>query len=477
MTSATAMTVCTKGVGRLCSVTRVSETASYSYDAFGGVTVHQGVSYAYDAVGRLSAVTYPDTSKVVYSYNAAGQITRVEHIRSGTTTVMLSNATYHPFGPVSSGLFGNGKSLSVAVDEAYRSGARTSGPYSETINTATGYDANGNLLAYTGTESPAFSYDALDRLATASAASFGSRDYDYDKNGNRTQLTADSSVTSYTYTPNSNRLSSLGGAAVTRDTNGNTTGQGTWTYTYDKHNRLTKAYNSGTLKVTYTYNGLGQRVKKAVAGGSTTRYVYGLNGQLLAETSNTGTVQRIYIYLNDTPLALLIGTTQYYIHTDHLGTPKALTSKNGTKVWSATHDPFGKATVNEDPDGNGNKITFNLRFPGQYYDAETGLHYNYFRTYDPGTGRYLESDPIGLDGRLKYIRLCDPGNPIRYKDEHGLFLSLVPMPRITLDAMAGFKFCNPGDEHTIANADVAIDFVKDDKARRMHHWHAAHESA
>ena len=56
-----------------------------------------------------------------------------------------------------------------------------------------------------------------------------------------------------------------GGAAVTRDANGNTTGQGTWTYTYDKHNRVTKAYNSGTLKVTYTYNGLGQRVKKAVA--------------------------------------------------------------------------------------------------------------------------------------------------------------------------------------------------------------------
>ncbi len=99
---------------------------------------------------------------------------------------------------MSSGLFGNGNSQSIAVDEAYRSGARSSGPYSETINTTTDYDANGNLLAYTGTDSPTFSYDALNRLDTASAASFGSRDYDYDKNGNLTQLTAGSSVASYT---------------------------------------------------------------------------------------------------------------------------------------------------------------------------------------------------------------------------------------------------------------------------------------
>ena len=122
-------------------------------------------------------------------------------------------------------------------------------------------------------------------------------------------------------------------------------------------------------------------------------------------------------------LASLAGTaassTLYYVHTDHLGTPTALTNEAGTKVWSATHDPFGLATVNEDADGNGQNVAFNLRFPGQYYDAETGLHYNYFRTYDPGTGRYLESDPIGLGGGSNTYLYAD-ANPLRFIDPNGL---------------------------------------------------------
>ncbi|RME57712.1 RHS repeat-associated core domain-containing protein, partial [Candidatus Parcubacteria bacterium] len=59
---------------------------------------------------------------------------------------------------------------------------------------------------------------------------------------------------------------------------------------------------------------------------------------------------------------------------------------------------FGVATVNEDPDGDGIRVTNNFRFPGQYYDAETGLNYNYQRTYDPSLGRYTQTDPIGLNG-------------------------------------------------------------------------------
>ena len=78
----------------------------------------------------------------------------------------------------------------------------------------------------------------------------------------------------------------------------------------------------------------------------------------------------------------------YYVHHDHLGTPLALTDEAGTIVWTATYDPFGKATVNEDPDGDGNPVTLNVRFPGQYYDRETGLHYNYFRVLPRFHGRF-----------------------------------------------------------------------------------------
>lgn len=109
----------------------------------------------------------------------------------------------------------------------------------------------------------------------------------------------------------------------------------------------------------------------------------------------------------------------YYVHADHLGTPKAMTDEAGAKVWSAVHDPFGQAAVNEDPDGNGQTVTFSLRYAGQYADVETGLYQNGFRTYDPTTGRYLESDPIGLDGGLNTYAYAG-GNPIRYTDPLGL---------------------------------------------------------
>jgi len=84
----------------------------------------------------------------------------------------------------------------------------------------------------------------------------------------------------------------------------------------------------------------------------------------------------------------------YFVHTDHLGTPQVVTDKNQNVVWKGEYTPFGevKEVVNT--------LGQNVRFPGQYYDAETGLYYNYFRDYDPSIGRYIESDPIGLMGGL-----------------------------------------------------------------------------
>jgi len=109
----------------------------------------------------------------------------------------------------------------------------------------------------------------------------------------------------------------------------------------------------------------------------------------------------------------------YYFHNDHLGTPQAMSDASGRKVWEAEYEPFGKATVNQDPDGDGQIVVNNLRFPGQYYDAETGLHYNYHRDYDPATGRYLQPDPIGLRGGSNLYSYVD-NNPIVEIDPSGL---------------------------------------------------------
>lgn len=110
----------------------------------------------------------------------------------------------------------------------------------------------------------------------------------------------------------------------------------------------------------------------------------------------------------------------YFIHTDHLNTPRAITNQNREVVWSwANDDPFGNNPANEDPRNTGTSFTCNLRFPGQYFDKETNLHYNYFRDYSPSIGRYVQSDPIGLAaGPNTYLYV--KASPLRYVDPRGL---------------------------------------------------------
>jgi uncharacterized protein RhaS with RHS repeats len=98
---------------------------------------------------------------------------------------------------------------------------------------------------------------------------------------------------------------------------------------------------------------------------------------LIAESTSTGTIKVEYVYLNGQPLARIEGDNVYYYHNDHLGTPMLMTDESGSIVWEGEFLPFGEAYS---VTGN---ITNNLRFPGQYYDEETGLHYNYFRDYKP----------------------------------------------------------------------------------------------
>ncbi len=83
----------------------------------------------------------------------------------------------------------------------------------------------------------------------------------------------------------------------------------------------------------------------------------------------------------------------YWVHGDQLGTPVMLTNTDGNAVWEATFSPFGEpVSVNEDPDGDGTAVTMNIRLPGQYFDAETGLNCNWHRYYDPAVGRYVQAE-------------------------------------------------------------------------------------
>jgi RHS repeat-associated protein len=169
--------------------------------------------------------------------------------------------------------------------------------------------------------------------------------------------------------------------------------------------RPTTCSNGGTTpsqQVQNLHNAQGQRVVKTVNGDANTaiHFLYDQSGQVIAEIdATTGTTLREYIYVNGQQIAIVddTGTQEeatYFVHNDHLGTPQKITDQTQAIVWDATYKPFGEVEVATA------EIENNIRFPGQYADEETGLHYNYFRDYDPSTGRYVESDPIGLGGGL-----------------------------------------------------------------------------
>jgi RHS repeat-associated protein len=127
----------------------------------------------------------------------------------------------------------------------------------------------------------------------------------------------------------------------------------------------------------------------------------------------------------------------YYIHTDHLDTPRVITDTAGNKVWQWDNtDPFGNNVPNENPNGQG-AFNFNLRFPGQYFDKETNTHYNYFRDYVPARGGYLQFDPIGLRGGINGYAYA-LSNPLRYTDMLGLEPDQICVAACTLGgAIAG----------------------------------------
>jgi RHS repeat-associated protein len=155
---------------------------------------------------------------------------------------------------------------------------------------------------------------------------------------------------------------------------------------------------------------------ESVAGFSGIRNHYGADDRLIAETDGSGNPLRDYIYLGNEPVAVKIYGSQagiYYFINDHLGTPQVLVDSTGATVWQAAYLPFGKAQVQI------GTITNNLRFPGQYFDAETGLHYNWHRYYDPSTGRYLTPDPIGLEGGINLYSYTS-NNPVNAVDPFGL---------------------------------------------------------
>ncbi|NNE04210.1 MAG: hypothetical protein HKN15_00605, partial [Xanthomonadales bacterium] len=310
----------TNGKGRLTSMSDAAGTETYSYDARGNLLsvsrdingTNYKTSYAYNGADRPTQITYPSGMVVDYTLDAAGRVTAVDKTVNAVTENLVTGVTYEPFGPVSDFTFGNGLTMSATFDQDYELDNLQSG----SLDWIFGYDDVGNITLIDDQEpasiDQSFTYDTLYRLDTANGA-YGTEDFDYDANGNRTRYQNGIVDDPYSYEPQSSRLATQNGWSFNRDPAGNRLdklnglGHGQL-YAYGDHNRLAQVTDrdgtGDTVVGTYTYDGRGQRVAKT-ADGVTTHFIYGLNGELLGEYVGGSTPDVEYVFLNGQPVAVI----------------------------------------------------------------------------------------------------------------------------------------------------------------------------
>lgn len=480
--------------GRLDKVTSsiagLDVNTNYTYDAYDRIiqksqvnllanrwlnTPNQSlnVNYGYSLGGKRTSLTLPSGRVIDYSYNlAASTLTGINLNNSA----LVRGITYDGANRITGWLWGS------SGQNAYSIAYNNNGLLERIANTPENliiynqkmsnfsesytYDSDGRVqILHRGSllrNAFFYSYDANNRLINETKinhidSNLYSINYSYDKNGNRIILKATgnensqpSASVNYAYT--GNKLSTLnkGGTAQTLTYTANAeVAFGSYKANYDNGGRR-KADMGANHYYYMNYNHKNERITRGYvannAASNVIQYVYDEESHLIGEYSGATPIVE-YVWLGDKPVAAIYGsgaaTKIYYIVTDHLNTPRALVDINMAVVWSWDSTAFGLGA----PTGS---ITFNLRFPGQYYDVGTGQFYNHNRFYNPELGRYMEPDPIGLEGGLNpYVYAGN--NPVMNTDSTGLVLDTIPDI-----ALAGYSIYSAYNEPTWLNIGAAV---------------------
>ncbi len=410
--------------GRPTAISDGGVTISRTYTALGKLESEKlnygnfslSYKYVYDLFGRKKSLLRPEGVTVDYNYNQIGQLIGMN--LPGVGTISWSNDQW---GLPTAATFPGGSTVNWSRDSLLRPKAITAKDTGDNVLSSTlyDYDAVGNISSRkTEYGDYIYNYDKLDRLKSVTNPTLPDESYAYDAVGNR--LSDASQVGDWIY-ENDNRLMSRPGVTYAYDLNGSLVEKndnGTITrFTYDVAGRMTEVRDANDIVIaSYTYDPFGRRIKKVV-NGVVTYFLYSEEG-VLAEADESGVVTKQYGWKPNSvwgtePVYMIEGESVYYYQTDHLGTPYQLISGSGAVKWAAKYESFGAAHLDV------MSVNNPLRLPGQYYDKETGMHYNYFRDYDPLIGRYIESDPIGLNGGYNtYVYAY--GNPVYMTDPSGL---------------------------------------------------------
>ncbi|MCG6202781.1 RHS repeat domain-containing protein, partial [Psychromonas antarctica] len=403
--------------------------------------------YTFNEQGKRSGLTLPDGKKIGYLYNELGLLNSLTLVQPDKNETALLALEYSAAGQVTQQTLGNGITLQQDYDVRSRLTTQDwSGQQGYHQQRRYQYDKKNQLISSTEQtqgkvkdddhthNKPSqrrFSYNKLSQLVSSEcktqteAHSTQSKDtterFDWDAFGNPLVDKSKAKKDQETRVEK-DRLLSFAGSDYRYDSSGNqiaSTATGLiQKRSFDGLNQLRQLNSNGTLSQ-YQYDALGRRSAKITESGKTD-FIWDGN-QLIGEHTNGQ--YSWYIYLPDSflPVALIKGDEIYYYHLDQLGTPICLTDSHEQVVWQNNGDLFGaegESKENSLEPIKVNKIENPLRFQGQYFDAESGLHYNRFRYYCPKQGRFIHQDPIGLAGGINPYQYAP--NPVNWVDPFGL---------------------------------------------------------
>lgn len=402
--------------GQLISAINRHRSLVFEFSANGHLLAeqqdHHALLHQYNPLGHRSGSTLPDGSQLAYQYNTAGQfialdynghrLTQLQRNQRGQETArsqgqLQSQFEYDPAGRLINHAVHNQNQRQTLIQRQYQ--YDQAGRLNQIDDLRKGsthyhYDALDRLKAVEGYAAEQFSFDPAGNILSSQAQQNNNHNH---TQGNRLRFHADRH---FTYDDRGNLITEQRGKG----------GQLTTRYHYNSQNQLIKVEKEGQ-QFEYQYDALGRRIKKTDAFGET-EFLW--NGDvLLSEKRKHQNKHYIYEPHSFKPLAFIENNQCYFYHLDHLGTPQELTDWEGNVVWSARYRVYGNV-VRKDVE----QVENNIRFQGQYWDEETGLHYNRFRYYDPGTGQFTQQDPIGLLGGDNIYQYAP--NPTNWSDPLGL---------------------------------------------------------
>jgi RHS repeat-associated protein len=405
---------CTNGLGRMCTAADANGSVGYSYTPEGWVSgrayivgsTSYTVGYGYNAIGQVVTLVYPDGNRALYNYTN-GVVSSVSLNIGGVGKTAASQITYQPQDRAMASWVGsNGLTTTLFYDNDGRfTGANVPGVLTYGIY----YDNASRVIRKQDFISPilteSFGYDEQSRLVSVQGGAENEA-YQYDANGNRIAQTVNGTSMTLVYDSGSNRMLQASQTTFGYDAVGNsTTANGISRWQFDPFNRMTTAFGN-----TYYIDPLGQRLMKSV-GSATTYFAPDEGNHLMAENDSGLWVD--YLWLNGRLIARMHGGQMEDIHLDQVGRPEAMTNADQTLAWRVGNTPFSRWI------GTDNAVPLNIGFPGQYYDAELSLWNNGYRDYFPWVGRYLESDPIGLEGGINTYAYVG-NDPLDNSDPLGL---------------------------------------------------------